>query len=140
MQTASYLYDLTIRFWDELIARPSGPLGFRFIIQPAMASVLAFRDGYRDAVAGRSPYFWAVLTKTDRRERLHEGVGAVLRVLIFGCLADAVYQYLELDTFRPLQMAVIAVLLAFIPYLLMRGPANRLMRWLKKSGPAQHQR
>jgi hypothetical protein len=134
----SHLYDLTLRFWDELIARPAGPLGFRFIIQPVMASLFALRDGYRDAMAGRTPYFWAVLTKDHRQERLHEGIRAVSRVLIFGCIADAIYQYVELHAFRPLQMVAVAFLLAFVPYLLMRGPANHAVRWFRKSRQAQH--
>src|ERR1041385_5580385 len=111
MQTTSYLYDIVVRFWDELIARPAGPLGFRFIIQPIMASLLAFRDGYRDAKAGHTPYFWAILTKDRRRERLIQGISAVSRVLIIGCIADAIYQFVELDGFRPLQMMVIAFVL-----------------------------
>jgi hypothetical protein len=125
------LHDIVLRAWDEVIARPSGPLGFRFIVQPIMASMLAFRDGYRDAIAGRTPYFWAVLTKDRRGLRLREGVRAVARVLIFGCAADAIYQFVELNAFRPLQMVVIAFLLAFIPYLLVRGPANHLVHWFK---------
>ena len=140
MLTASHLHEIAIRFWDELIARPAGPFGFRFIVQPVVASLLAFRDGYRDATAGRTPYFWAILTKERRRERLLEGLKAVVRVLIFGCAADAVYQFIELKAFRPLQMVAIAFLLAFIPYLLMRGPANHLVRWLRKSGQEEHQR
>lgn len=124
----SHLYEITVRFWDELIARPAGPLGFRFVVQPVMASLLAIRDGYRDSIAGRSAYFWDVLTSGDRHERLREGVKAVARVLLFACVADAIYQFVELKGFRPLQMVVIAFVLAFIPYLLMRGPANRVVR------------
>jgi len=126
----SHLYDITVRFWEELIARPSGTLGFRFIIQPVMASLLAIRDGYRDASRGHTAYFWAVLTQENRSERLREGILAVSRVLILGCVADAIYQFVELKGFRPLQMIAIALLLAFIPYLFVRGPANRIARWL----------
>lgn len=126
----SYLHEIGIRFWHELIARPTGPLGFRFVIQPVIASLLAIRDGYRDAVAGRSAYFWTVLTDGGRRERLREGVSAVARVVFFACVADAIYQFIELKAFRPLQMFVIAMVLAFMPYLLIRGPANRVVRWL----------
>jgi hypothetical protein len=27
------------RFWSELVSRPSGPLAFRFILQPVMAAL-----------------------------------------------------------------------------------------------------
>ena len=33
------------RIWSDLLARPSGPEAFRFILQPAVASALAIRDG-----------------------------------------------------------------------------------------------
>jgi len=127
----SDLYEIVARFWDELSARPAGPLGFRFIIQPVMGSLLAIRDGYRDAIDRRTPYFWAVLTRAKRRERLAEGIRNVTRVLIFACVGDAVYQLIELKSFRPLQMLVIAFVLAFVPYLLVRGPANRAVCWFR---------
>ena len=130
-----HLHEISVRFWDELIARSAGPLGFRFVVQPVIASLLAIRDGYRDAIEGQSAYFWAVLAGGDRRERLRQGVTAVARVLFFACVADLVYQVVELKAFRPLQMLVIAFALGFIPYLLMRGPANRVVRWLK---PRRH--
>lgn len=48
--------DLLSRFWQEIAARPSGPLAFRFYLQPAMATFFAIRDGLRDARAGNAPY------------------------------------------------------------------------------------
>jgi len=39
---------------------------------------------------------------------------------------DVIYQWRVLDTFYPGQSAVIAILLAFIPYLLLRGPFDRI--------------
>src|SRR5271168_4904658 len=50
------------RVWEQLIARPTGPMAFRFILQPVMAGIVALRDGIADAKAGRSPYFWTMLT------------------------------------------------------------------------------
>jgi hypothetical protein len=47
------------RVWDQLIARPTGPMAFRFILQPIMAAIAALRDGVNDARSRRSPYFWA---------------------------------------------------------------------------------
>jgi hypothetical protein len=46
---------------------------------------------------------------------------------------DVIYQWLEFKTFYPGQAAVIAILLAFVPYLLLRGPFERLARrWVAK--------
>jgi hypothetical protein len=41
---------------------------------------------------------------------------------------DIIYQWKELDTFYPVQSVVIAILLAFVPYLLLRGPIERVAR------------
>jgi hypothetical protein len=36
------------RIWDSLLARPSGPMAFRFILQPSIAAIVAIRDGLYD--------------------------------------------------------------------------------------------
>ena len=126
----SHSFEIVTRFWDELIARPAGPMGFRFILQPIVASLLAIRDGIRDARTDRSPYFWTVLSDPSRRKkRIVEGIRAVARVLILGAVMDVVYQIVALHGLRPLQTLVIAVVLAFIPYLIVRGPAGRIAKY-----------
>ena len=42
---------------------------------------------------------------------------------------DVIYQFLVFKTFYPAQALLIALLLAFVPYLLIRGPATRIARW-----------
>ena len=37
--------DILQRLWTELVARPSGPMAFRFILQPVMGAIFAIRDG-----------------------------------------------------------------------------------------------
>jgi hypothetical protein len=105
---------------------------FRFILQPAMAAAMALRDGVRDARLGRRPYLWALLRgvrgSEGRSGRLWEGIISTARILILGVVMDVVYQWLELKTFYPGQAAVIAILLAFVPYLLLRGPMERVAR------------
>ena len=122
-------YDLHVQFWQEIFARPGGPLAFRFILQPVIASFLAIRDGWADAQSHRQPYLWSLLRDpTHRMPRLLEGVKAVSRVLLLGAGMDLVYQAIELHAFRPLETVVIAVGLAFVPYLVVRGPAGRISR------------
>jgi hypothetical protein len=120
------------RLWKDILDRPGGPMTFRFILQPAMAAIVAFRDGVHDARLGRTPYFLALLrgvrSAEGRSGRLWEGVVATARILILGIVMDVIYQWLEFKTFYPAQSAVIAVLLAFVPYLLLRGPFERLAR------------
>jgi hypothetical protein len=123
------LHDLHMRFWQELLERPSGPLAFRFILQPVIASFLAVRDGWHDAEMHRPPYFWAIWRDpVTRGARLREGLKAVSRVLALGVAMDLIYQIVRLHAFRPLETVVIALGLAFVPYLLARGPAARVGR------------
>ena len=49
----SEIQEILTRFWDQLIAQPSGPLAFRLILQPTMATILAVIDGLKDARVGR---------------------------------------------------------------------------------------
>lgn len=122
-------HDLHVQFWQEIFARPGGPLAFRFILQPVIASILAVRDGWEDAQSHRKPYLWSLLNDPIRRmPRLMEGVMAVSRVLLLGAGMDLVYQAIKLQAFRPLETVVIAVGLAFIPYLIVRGPSARISR------------
>ena len=102
----------------------------RFILQPAMAAIAALRDGVSDVRLGRTPYVWAIVrgvrSAEGRRGRLWEGIISTARILILGVVMDTVYQWLVFKTFYPVQAAVIAILLAFVPYLLLRGPIQRI--------------
>jgi hypothetical protein len=121
------------RLWRDLLDRPGGPMTFRFILQPAMAIIAAVRDGVSDARIGRTPYLAAIVHGEERRGRLWEGIISTARILILGVVMDTVYQWLVLKTFYPGQAAVIAVLLAFVPYLLLRGPIERIARhWIAR--------
>ena len=42
---------------------------------------------------------------------------------------DAIYQLHVLGTFHPGEALIVSVALAFVPYLLIRGPAARVARW-----------
>jgi hypothetical protein len=135
----SLLYDVTVRFWDNLVARPSGPLAFRFILQPTMATLLAIRDGFADAHAQRMPYLWLIWHDAPHRaERMRQGFHAVLRVFLFAIVMDAIYQVVALKAFRPVEMLVVAVVLAILPYALVRGPADRLVSWWRRRTEESH--
>ncbi len=122
------------RLWRDLLERPGGPMTFRFILQPAMAAIAALRDGLGDARLGRTPYFWAIARGAeDRSERLWEGIVSTARILILGVVMDIIYQWTVLGAFFPVQAALIALLLAFLPYLLLRGPFARIARhWIAR--------
>ena len=118
------------RIWQNLLDRPGGPMAFRFILQPVMATIAALYDGVKDAQAGRSSYLWAVLTNpAERGGRLREGLISTARVILLGLCMDLFYQFIEFDTFHPAEAVIVALLLAFVPYLLLRGPCARIARW-----------
>jgi hypothetical protein len=117
------------RLWGNLVDRPSGPMKFRFVLQPAMAGIAAIRAGVKDARTGRSPYFWTILHRPQERfARLSEGLNAAARIILLGLAIDVIYQVTELKMFYPVEALIIALLLAFVPYLLIRGPAARIAR------------
>lgn len=125
------------RLWSDILDRPGGPMTFRFILQPAMAIIAALRDGAHDARLGRRPYFWALLhgvrDPQGRSGRLWEGIISTARIIILGVVMDTIYQWVVFKTFYPVQAGVIAILLAFVPYLLLRGPFERLARhWVAR--------
>jgi hypothetical protein len=123
-----------IRLWDDLIGRIGGPMSFRLLLQPVMALIFAIRDGLKDAREGRPAYFYSLFTDLEnRRNRLREGFKAVSRVFTLAIVMDLIYQLIVLRWFYPMQALIVAFALAFLPYLLFRGPVNRIARFLKRS-------
>jgi hypothetical protein len=123
------MVDLLSQTWQEITARPDGPLAMRFYLQPLMATLLAVRDGVKDAREARPAYLWAVVsTPEHRRELLRSGWRSIGKVFLIALVLDVVYQLLVLRGLRPLEGLIIAVTLAIVPYALVRGPVNRLVR------------
>jgi hypothetical protein len=117
------------RFWHDLVDRPDGPMRFRFVLQPAMAIIAAVRGGLKDARAGRPPYLATMFS--SRQERvglLNEGLNATARIILLGVVMDVIYQAIVLKTFYPNEALVVALALAFVPYLILRGLALRFFR------------
>jgi hypothetical protein len=95
-----------------------------------MAAIAALVDGIKDARLGRSPYLWTLLSSPEKRAgRLREGVIATARIILLGFIMDGVYQAIVLKTFYPGEMVIVALLLAFVPYLLLRGFFAHIARW-----------
>ena len=115
------------RTFEDLVARLDGPLHFRFIFQPLMAAIFATRDGRRDACAGRAP-FRLITDPAKRGEVLLTCWESVGKVFVIALILDAIYQFKVLRWFYPGQALLVAVLLAIVPYLLLRGPVNWITR------------
>jgi hypothetical protein len=118
------------RLWRQLLDRRGGPMAFRFILQPLMAVIAASYDGLKDARGGRRPYLWTIARHSRKRVgRLREALTATARIILLGLAMDLIYQILVFGTFYPNEAVIIALLLAFIPYLVIRGPVARIARW-----------
>src|SRR5262245_11515701 len=117
------------RFWEDLMDRNNGPMGFRFVLQPVMAVFLAVRDGLSDARRGRPAYLSALRRDAaNRRTLLSDGFKSIARVILLAFIMDVIYQEMVFRWFYPLETAVIVFILACLPYLLVRGPVNRISR------------
>lgn len=121
---------LAARIMENVTARVTGPMKFRLVLQPGMAIFLAVREGLKDAREGRPPYLWACLTDSgERKAMLKEGWKSVGKVFILAVVLDIVYQLIE-HRWRVYvgEAVIVAIILALVPYLLVRGPINRIIR------------
>jgi len=120
-----------LRLWNDFGARVSGPMSFRLLMQPTMALIFAIRDGVKDAKTGRTPYFYSLFTDPEhRKQRLSEGWRAVVKIFTLAVILDVVFQLIVFKWIYPLEVVFVALLLAFVPYLLARGLVNRIARSL----------
>lgn len=120
--------ELLTRVWENLVDRVSGPMWFRLILQPVVASIFAVRAGMKDAREGKPAYFWAVLTHRDhRRDLMREGWKAVAKIFVMAIIMDAIYQWIVQRWIYPGEILIVAFLLAVVPYILIRGPLNRIV-------------
>ena len=126
--------EVRTRLWQNLFERPGGPMVFRFFLQPTMAAIAAWRDGLSDARAGHTPFFEGALRDPAQRTvRLNEALVATARIILLGLVIDGIYQSIEFDSFHPVEAVIIALVLAFLPYLLLRGLfARAARRWFSR--------
>jgi len=124
------------RVLTGLSDRVGGPMTFRIILQPLMAGLLAVRAGLKDAREGRPPYFWTILTDSSQRaELIRQGWKSVARVFVLAIVMDVIYQLIVLRWIYPGETLIVAIALAVLPYLLLRGPINRLVRRFRRQAP-----
>jgi hypothetical protein len=123
--------EMLARLWNGLVARVGGPMTFRVILQPSMATLLAVLAGLKDAREGRPPYLWTILTDPSQRAGLiREGWKACARVFFLAIIIEVIYQWYVQRWVYPGELIVVAIVLALVPYLVIRGPVNRVARRL----------
>jgi hypothetical protein len=122
--------EVMTRYFGDLMDRVGGPMSGRLILQPTMAAFFAFRAGLKDARAGRPPYNWALLNDpAHRRDLLRDGWSDVWKVFVLAFALDTIYQVIRLRWIYPFEALFVAFVLAFLPYLLFRGPVDRIAHW-----------
>ncbi len=127
------MYQLLDQVWRDVLGGLTGPMRFRFVLQPTMAAALALRAGVKDARAGRPPFLWALLTdRGHRTEALSHGWADVGRVFILAMLVDFVDQLGVHAGIHVVSSLLVATGLAVVPYVLLCGPVNRIARWLAR--------
>jgi hypothetical protein len=121
--------NIWVRVGTQLLARVSGPMKFRLVLQPCMAAFFAIRAGLADAKAGRPPWFWELVSNPPQRaDMVKEAWKRVGKVFILAVVLDVVYQLIVLHFVYPGEALIVAFILAIIPYVLLRGPAMRVAR------------
>jgi hypothetical protein len=119
--------DVFARIAANLVERVSGPMNLRLLLQPTMATIFAVLAGLKDAKAGKPAYFWALATDpAHRAEMLRDGWKGVSKVFVLAILLDVIYQFVVQRFVYPGEAILVALILAIVPYLLFRGPVNRL--------------
>lgn len=123
------MQEILNRIAENMIDRISGPMHLRILLQPVMASVFAIIAGLKDAREGKPPYFWSLFTNpAHRREMLRDGWKSVGKVFVIAMLLDVAYQVVVQRFVYPGEVVLVALGLAIIPYLVVRGLVTRLAR------------
>ena len=121
--------DMWARFTAQMIDRLSGPMHFRVVMQPLMAAFFAIRSGLADAPTDRPPYFWGLFSdRANRWEMIKDGWKSISRVFVFAVVLDVIYQLMVLHFVYPGEAIVVALILAIVPYVILRDLVTRVAR------------
>ena len=129
-------YPFSREFFQDMLARLSGPGRFRFILQPVVAIVLGARDGVKDARAGPPPFLWGLVFHPQHRSRLIKGAFASVNMLVcVAILLDVISQFLIFRRVNPGAALLLGPVLIGLPYSLSRAVSNRIARRRNGSAP-----
>jgi hypothetical protein len=123
-------YLFTERFFQDILARLSGPGRLRFIMQPAVAVFLGVRSGMKDAQAGFAPFLW--------RELLRSSLASMRDLIAIAILLDLISQFLIFREIRPGAALLVGPVLITLPYVLARTLSNRIVRKRSHLTPTAH--
>ncbi len=123
------ILEMLSRAVEQLRGRASDPLHLRLVMMPTVVTIIAIRAGIRDARDGQPAFLWGLITRpAQRKERLLSARSHISRIFIVACVLDTIYQVAFLRAFYPIQVFIVAIGCAILPYVLIRGPTNRIAR------------
>lgn len=112
---------------DRVLARLTGPMHARLIIQPLMAICLGIRDGLADAKAGAPPFLVHLITEPgDRVARAITGFRRMRVPITLAVILDMIVQFMILDRVHLLGALLFGACVMGLPYCLARALASRI--------------
>jgi hypothetical protein len=119
--------------WEDLFGRMDGPMSFRLIIQPVVATILAIRAGWADAREGRPIFFWTLARDPAQTRVMLKNLWRIAgKVFLVALILDAIYQIIVLHGIYPLQALIVATLLALVPCMIVRAIGNRIVSMARR--------
>ena len=126
------MQNLSTTVLDKIVARLTGEMSFRFMLQPAIAVFLGIRDGMMDAKASTPPYIAdLIFSPKDRERQLKSAFHRLLTPIIVATVLDAIAQHLIFGHINPLGALLVGTFVMGIPYALARGVSNRIATGLR---------
>jgi len=127
------LDDMLARAAQNLFDRMDGPMEIRLVIQPIIGAIIATRDGIKDASRHDPPYGLSLLREPEHRgHRLRDGWRSIRKVFFVALGVDVIYQVIQLRWVYLGEALIIAQIVALVPYVLIRGPVNRITQMLRR--------
>ena len=119
--------EIIARVWNDFVARTTGPMWFRLIVQPAVAAVFGAWAGLRNARRDASQNHPAhALDPAYRRAMFRQATHDVGKMLVVGLGLDAIFQLIALRAIFPGEAVLVGFLLIALPYQIVRTVVARL--------------
>jgi len=106
--------EIFTRVFQDLVARTTGPMWFRLILQPLVATFFGIRAGLANARRSKD------LESGHRRALFQQALHDVGKMLAIGVGLDVVFQLIALRTIYPLEALLVGFLLVALPYQIIR--------------------
>jgi hypothetical protein len=130
---AKRMEEMFTRAWDNLLARDSGPLHFRLILQPLVATILAIRAGWADAWEGRPIFIWTLVREPAKARTMLRNLWTFVgKVFLVAVALDVVYQLIVFQWVYPLETLIVATMLALVPCMVVRAIGNRIVTFIRQ--------